>query len=115
MKINPVNLLFVSIVFFGASFSGPAHIYIKIRPVAPVIVMTPQPTIVHVWIDDEWEPYGTSYRYVSGHWDTPTHDGAYWNRGHWKRHHNLGHEWIQGSWKGKNNYNRKNKSKGKRK
>jgi hypothetical protein len=57
MKNKSIKFLFPVLIFFNLS-SASAQIYVKIRPVAPVIVQTPQPSPAHVWIDEDWEPYG---------------------------------------------------------
>jgi len=102
---NPVMekklVLYVSILLLSVSFSASAQIYVKIRPIAPVIVRISQPTHTHVWIGDEWEPDGTSYRYSGSHWEEPPHKGDRWNPGHWKHHKTNGHQWIHGNWRGR--------------
>ncbi len=99
MKKNLVRLMFLSIIVLFISASASAQIYVRIRPAAPVIVRTEQPSHDHVWIDEEWEPNGSAYRYTGGHWATPPHPGYRWKQGHWKRHHRDGEEWIAGRWR----------------
>jgi hypothetical protein len=101
MKKKLVKLLLFSIIFFSASFSASAQIYVKIRPVVPIVVRTERPSPVHVWIDEEWNEEGDHYKYAGGHWDTPPHDGDKWNSGHWNHHNEHGDQWVRGSWKGK--------------
>ena len=97
MKNKLIKLLFAGIVFFSVS-SASAQIYVKVRPVVPVVVQTPQPSPNHVWIDEEWEPYGGAYRYGGGRWEAPPHHGYTWRKGYWKRHGNDGEVWVAGHW-----------------
>jgi hypothetical protein len=93
-----VRMLILSIMVFFVSFSVSAQVYVKIRPVAPVIVRSAQPDKNQVWIDEEWEPNAGGYRYSGGHWASPPHPGSKWKQGHWKRHHKDGEEWVAGNW-----------------
>ena len=99
MKKSLLKLLLLFAILFTVSFSASAQIYVKIRPVAPVIVRPVQPGHDHVWIDEEWEPNGGTYRYAGGHWEAPPHPGYIWRSGHWRRHSHDGEEWIRGSWR----------------
>jgi hypothetical protein len=98
MKKHLVKLLFSGILLFSISGAS-AQIYVKVRPVVPVIVRTPQPSPAHVWIDEEWEPNGNAYRYGGGHWETPPHNGYTYRQGHWRRHGNDGEVWEHGAWR----------------
>ncbi|HLK30072.1 MAG TPA: hypothetical protein VKT28_15940 [Puia sp.] len=99
MKKNVSRLLFLCVIIFAISLSASAQVYVKIHPHAPVIVRPPQPSSMHVWINEEWEPNNGSYRYVGGHWEMPPHNGYIRRQGHWKRHHHDGDEWVPGSWR----------------
>jgi hypothetical protein len=99
MKKKFVKLLFLSAFLLSVSFSATAQIYVKIRPVVPVIVRTPQPSRNHVWINEEWEPNGNEYRYTGGHWGTPPHRGYTYRQGHWRQHNNDGERWVRGNWR----------------
>ena len=98
MKKNLVKWLLIAVLFI-VSFSASAQIIVKIRPRAPVIVRTAQPTHAHVWINEEWEPDGRSYKYSGGHWEAPPHPGYTWRQGHWRHHGHHGDEWVHGSWR----------------
>jgi WXXGXW repeat (2 copies) len=98
MKKNVIRFLFLSVIIFTVSFSASAQVYVKIRPAAPVVVRSAQPDKSQVWINEEWEPNGGTYRYTGGHWATPSHPGYRWKQGHWRRHHKDGEEWVAGSW-----------------
>ena len=98
MKKKLAQLMLFSIIFIGVSFSASAQIYIKIRPVAPIVVRTEQHSPRHVWIDEEWVEEGGNYRYSGGHWETPPHHGDRWYPGHWNHHKEHGDQWIHGRW-----------------
>ena len=53
MKKTLVKLMLLSIIFFGTYYSASAQIYIKVRPVALVVVQTARPGPTHVWIGEE--------------------------------------------------------------
>ena len=97
MKNKLIKLLFACMMLFSVS-NASAQIYVKVRPAIPVVVKTPAPSPAHVWIDEEWEPNGTAYRYRGGYWQAPPHNGYVWVKGHWRRHHNDGEEWVPGHW-----------------
>ena len=99
MKKKMIKLLFLGAVLFGASTSVSAQIYVRIRPVVPIIVRAPQPSPAHVWIDEEWEPNGNEYRYGGGRWESPPHHGYNYRQGYWKRHHDNGEVWVHGGWR----------------
>ncbi len=40
MKKKLAQLMLFTIIFFGASFSASAQIYVKVRPVIPIVVRT---------------------------------------------------------------------------
>ena len=87
----------LAVILFAAGFSASAQIYVTIRPPVPVIVRPPQPNPAYIWISEEWEPSGTSYRYSGGQWVAPPQTGANWRQGYWQRTKN-GNRWIKGSW-----------------
>ena len=89
----------LSVITLAVAFSASAQVYVKIRPVAPVIVRTAAPSPSHVWIGEEWESRGGQYVYVGGHWAAPPHPGWAWVPGHWKHHDRRGEVWIRGHWK----------------
>ena len=98
MKNNLIKLLFSGIVLFSVS-SASAQIYVDVRPIAPIIVRTAQPSPAHIWIDEEWEPNGSAYRYGGGRWETPPHHGYTYRQGYWKRHDRGHEEWVHGGWR----------------
>src|ERR1019366_10576931 len=100
MKKTLVKVMLFSIILFGVYLPASAQIYVTVRPIAPVIVMTTRPSPTHVWIGEEWVENGGSYRYSGGHWDAPPHAGDRWNEGHGNHDKDHGHQWVHGSWKG---------------
>ena len=106
MKKKLLKLLFLGVVFFTVSFSAAAQIYVQIRPTFPVIVRPPQPSRVHVWVNEEWEPSGNAYRYSGGHWEAPAHPGYYRRPGFGQRCKH-GQMWVQGNWACNNKYKKK--------
>ena len=105
MKNKLSKLLFLAVIVFAASFSASAQIYVKIRPTFTVVSRPPQPSRVHVWVNEEWEPNGGSYRYSGGHWEAPR-QGYYRKPGYWQRNKH-GNRWVQGSWARRGNKNRR--------
>jgi hypothetical protein len=95
---NPILkfLLFMA-VCLAAYASSSAQIYVKVRPVAPVVVQTSRPSPNHVWVGEEWREDHGNYRYVGGHWDVPPHPGERWIPGHWARE-GRGEFWVGGHW-----------------
>jgi hypothetical protein len=98
MKKRSIKLLFLVAFLFTVSFSASAQIYVKIRPHFPVLVRPPQPTHAHIWIGEDWESNGGSYKYSGGYWEAPPQRGYYRTAGHWQ-HTPRGHVWIKGNWK----------------
>ena len=98
MKNRSLKFLSLFVALFGMSFAGKAQIYVTVHPVAPIFVRPTQPSHAHVWINDEWEPEGKSYRYSGHHWDAPPHEGDRYNNGHWRHHGHDGDVWVHGSW-----------------
>ncbi len=97
-------------VFLTVSFSASAQIFVEIRPKAPVIVKPPQPGPGYMWVNEDWEPYGKTYRYTGGHWARSPYSGSYWRPGYWVGN-KQGQKWVKGSWYNKQTVNI-NKSKG---
>jgi hypothetical protein len=98
MKKKSIKLLLLFIVLFTVSFSASSQVYVKIRPVVPIVVRPAQPSRDQVWINEEWEPNGGEYRYVGGHWASPPHQGYRRRSGHWQ-HSRHGEMWVQGGWR----------------
>ena len=88
----------LSLIVMAVSFAASAQVYVKIRPTVPVIVRPAQPSRAHVWIGEEWEPRGSEYAYVGGHWDAPPHPGWIRVPGRW-RHEGRGEFWVPGRWR----------------
>jgi hypothetical protein len=95
-----LSVLFVfGFLTTGISLSASAQtIYVKVRPVAPVVVRPVAPSPNHVWIAEEWKPNGGGYVYSGGYWAAPPHLGWVWIPGHWKKHE-YGEYWVAGHWR----------------
>lgn len=93
------RLTLASAIVLAMSFTASAQIYVKIRPVEPVVVRSAAPSPAHVWIGEEWEAREGKYVYVGGHWAAPPHPGWIWVAGHWKRHGRSGEGWVRGHWR----------------
>jgi hypothetical protein len=101
------NSLLIATIFLTTSFSLKAQIFVEIRPVVPVIVRPPQPSPVYIWVNEEWEAYGKTYRYAGGHWVQPPRPGYYYRNGYWA-HSKKGQKWVKGSWSDKKHSNNGN-------
>ena len=97
MKKKLVKVLSAFIIFFSVS-SASAQIYVNVRPLAPVVVVTERPSREHVWVNEEWEPEGASYRYRGGYWEAPPQPGYRHYDGYWKEEPR-GHVWHKGGWR----------------
>ncbi|MEP7238069.1 MAG: hypothetical protein ABI685_09395 [Ferruginibacter sp.] len=108
MKKNVSKLLFLGVVLFAISFSASAQIYVTIRPTFPVVVRPVQPSPAYVWVNEEWQPDGNTYRYSGGHWEAPSHPGYYRRQGHWvtSKH---GQRWVPGGWYNRGNHGKHGK------
>jgi len=101
MKKKFVKLLLFSLILFSVSLSASAQIYVKIRPVMPVVVRTERPGPNHVWIGEEWNENNGTYAYAGGYWGNPPNAGDWWEAGHWNHHREYGHQWVRGRWRGR--------------
>jgi hypothetical protein len=95
------RLIILSFIFFGASLSASAQIYVTVRPATPVIVMTAQPSPEYIWIGEEWIADGPNYKHVGGYWSKPPRQGYKWKKGYWSNKKGHGHHWVNGGWYGK--------------
>ncbi|WP_020595681.1 YXWGXW repeat-containing protein [Spirosoma panaciterrae] len=99
MKIALKSLLLTALVMSTLSFAE-AQIYVRHRPMAPrvVIARPPAPSPRHVWVRNNWAPYGQSYRWQGGYWVAPPRPRAIWVPGHWALHRR-GYVWMPGYWR----------------
>lgn len=102
MKKQLIKLLFLGAILFTVSFSASAQIYVRIRPTFTVVPPPPRPSSMHIWVNEDWQPAGRSYRYSGGHWEAPPQRGYYRSQGYWKRTRH-GQVWVQGKWQRRNN------------
>ena len=107
MKKKLSKLFLMMLLAFSVSFAASAQIYVRIRPTFPVVVRPPQPSPVHVLVNEDWQPDGRSYRYSGGHWEAPSRPGYYRTQGHWQQNRR-GNTWVPGRWQGRDrNRNRR--------
>ena len=94
------HLFAVILILTCISFSNVsmAQVYVRIQPVAPVIVRPAPPTPDHIWVEHEWAVRNGAYVHVPGYWAVPPHGRARWIPGHWRNHHHHGYYWIPGHW-----------------
>ena len=97
-----LSALFVfAFLVIGVGFTASAQsvsVYVKVRPVVPVMARPVAPSPNHVWIAEEWRPSGATYVYAGGYWAAPPKPGWMWIPGHWKRHE-YGEYWVPGHWR----------------
>ena len=99
MKKYFIRIGFLAAIVFSMAISSSAQVYVKVRPVVPVIVRPVPPGAAHVWVEEEWVARDGRYVFMGGHWAAPPHPGWLWVPGHWKRHQEYGEYWVPGHWK----------------
>ena len=97
MKQKCNRFIFLVAILFTGTISASAQIFVKVRPPFQVVVRTQQPNPSYIWVDEEWEPVGNSYRYTGGRWVAPPQNGYYRRAGYWRRNSN-GLTWVKGNW-----------------
>ena len=98
MKNAQKFLLMLLLAVGSLSYSASAQVFVTVRPPVPHYVRVERPSPRHVWIDEEWEPRGSEYAFVGGHWAEPPRPRAVWIGGHWK-HGPRGDYWKPGHWR----------------
>lgn len=101
-RLSKLSLLIALV--FTVSLSASAQIYVTVRPPVPVIIRPTQPSPGYVWISEEWEPNGNTYKYSGGNWAPPPKPGYYRRPGYW-RSSKKGQVWVKGNWYPKQNGN----------
>jgi hypothetical protein len=89
-----LTILFISVFLV----SHAQTYYVKVQPVAPVVVRPVAPTPHHIWVADEWTWRQGAYVHVSGYWALPPRGHVRWIPGHWKYVSGHGHYWVPGHW-----------------
>ena len=98
MKKSVLKLLILVAVVSTFSATAGAQVFIKIRPMAPVIVRPLAPSPRHIWVEGDWVWRGGGYQYKNGYWAVPARRGAIWVPGHWKQKRR-GWVWKPGRWR----------------
>ena len=94
------TLLVISILlssFLISNSISAQRFYVKIRPVAPVIVRPIAPRPSYIWVEPEWVSRGGRYEYMNGYWSAPR-VGYRYAPGYWKRTRR-GEVWVGGGWR----------------
>lgn len=98
MKKLIIKTLLVTALLGGfGQFANAQRIFVKIQPVAPVIVRPVAPSVRHVWIEGEWVWRGAEYVWQPGYWVVPEPHKA-WIPGHWRKAYG-GWNWVPGHWR----------------
>jgi hypothetical protein len=91
-----VCLIAVGFILFSQAVN--AQYYVKVQPVAPVIVRPAPPSPKHMWVEHEWMWKNGAYVHVAGYWAIPPTGRVRWIPGHWKETHGRGYYWVPGHW-----------------
>lgn len=85
--------------FAAITFTSNAQVrvFVRTRPVEPVIVRPALPDRESVWIGGEWVWRGGRYEYVRPHYEH-IRRGHVWVGGHWRRVRG-GEAWVPGHWR----------------
>ena len=95
-----VILMSVCIGFSSAALAQvqQVQVYVRVQPVAPVIVRPAAPAPGHIWVEHEYVVRNGAYVHVPGYWAVPPKGRVRWVPGHWKNHSGHGYYWIPGHW-----------------
>lgn len=99
MKKHLGKIAILSVLVMAFSISASAQIYVKVRPVVPVVVHSERPGPAHVWVNEEWEWRDGRYVSTGGRWVAPPRAGMVWVPGHWKKYRHDGWQWMPGRWR----------------
>jgi hypothetical protein len=98
MKTIIKSLVAFSILITTAITSdAQVRIFVRTRPVEPVIVRPAAPYRGAVWIPGEWQWRGGRYVYVNPHY-VHARRGHVWTQGHWNNISG-GSVWVAGRWR----------------
>lgn len=97
MKFNGMGGLLLAA---SLTVSASAQVSVYIRSGPPPIRFEERgsaPGPGYAWVDGYWAPNGRHYQWVSGRWDRPPYEGAYWNHPHYD-HQRQGWQLHEGHW-----------------
>lgn len=98
MKTILKSIMMVGLFATIASTSNAqVRVFVRTRPVEPVIVRPAPPDRQSVWIGGEWAWRGGRYEYVRPHYER-IRRGHVWVGGHWKEVRG-GSAWVPGHWR----------------
>ncbi len=87
-------IIAASILISSCSYGQ--RIFVKVRPIAPVIERPVAPRPTAIWIEPEWIWRGGRYVYVNGYWAEPR-VGYRYMPGYWRKTRH-GEVWVAGVW-----------------
>jgi len=93
--ISKFLVVFSVLITTAIASKAQVRIFVRTRPVEPVIVRPAVPYHDAVWIPAEWQWRGGRYVYVRPHY-VHARRGHVWIPGHWARH---GTVWIGPHWR----------------
>jgi hypothetical protein len=92
------SAIILSAIVTAAPAWSQIHVFIGTPP--PPIryeVRPPMPGDGFVWVDGYWGVVGNRYEWVSGRWNRPPYQGAYWSHPHYD-HYDRGWQIHEGHW-----------------
>ena len=101
-KGENMKLKWICGLFLTAAIASPAvaqiSVYIGSAP-PPIRYETrgEAPGPGYAWVDGYWQPNGRHYQWVTGRWDQPPYEGAYWSHPHYD-HYRQGWQMHEGHW-----------------
>ena len=96
-KIILKGLLIMGLLTGFNEISHAQKIFVKVQPVAPVVVRPAAPSRSHVWVDGEWVWTSNHYAWKAGYWVVPRQHEV-WVAGRWRRAYG-GWNWVPGHWR----------------
>jgi len=101
MKRLLFSLGLIVIFLIAMPEKATAQFFVRIRPVAPVVVgvIPPAPGPHYVWVKGHWRwnKHRNEYVWVEGHW-IQARRGHVWVEGYWEDVEGRGSRWIPGHW-----------------
>jgi len=90
----------IAAVLGAIAFTSNAQVrvYVRTRPVEPVVVRPAPPDRHSVWVSGEWAWRGGRYEYVRPHYERIRPGRHEWVPGHWRRVPG-GEAWVPGHWR----------------
>jgi hypothetical protein len=92
-------ILLISFVGVAFVYNACSPGYVAEQPIYVESIRPPQPTINHIWINDNWVYNRRTNQYMrnNGNWIVPNRGRTY-QQGQWK-YNGRGHYWVPGRWR----------------